>query len=349
MMTTQSPVVSILVPVYGVERYVEECVRSLMEQSYKECRYIFVDDCTPDKSIEIIRQVAKEYPHRKGQINIITHPENRGIGATRNTLIDNAQGEFVVWVDSDDWVESHFVESLVVRAVATRADAVRCGRVEFDSNGVGRDERFTWLASPRQTCRAIVGQSHLVTCNIHGVMVRRDLIESHNIRVAEGINMAEDYLLTSQILFHAQRIANLDEPLYFYRTLREGSYMESMATTQHAGSYVRANVWVTQYIETQAGGERYHRDLATAKVNIKKWITKRGLPPKIYDNELFGARRDEWLRPLHLRIYNWVVNLNVILLTQLAAAVVSLPLIARVAWHRFMSQRAKNGLKIWGA
>ncbi len=347
-MASQSPIVSILVPIYGVENYIEECVRSLMEQSYMECRYIFVDDQTPDQSIEILKGVVEEYPHRKEQVTIISHSQNRGIGATRNTLMDNAQGEFAVWVDSDDYVAPQFVESLIVRAITTQADAVRCGRMEVDSQGVGRAERVAWLHSAHQTCRAIVGQSHLVTCNIHGVMVRRDFVNSHNIRVAGGIDMAEDYLLTSQILFHAQRIASLDEPLYYYRTQRAGSFMDSITATRNTESYIHANVWVTQYIESQEGGERYHRDLAVAKVNIKKWIAKRGLSPKIYDNELFGSRRREWLKAPHLRIYNGVVNFNIILLTQLVAGIVSVPLIIRVAWRRFRSHRAKKEQQMWG-
>ncbi len=348
-MSQRKPIVTILVPIYGVEKYIEQCVRSLMEQSYEECRYIFVDDCTPDASIEILRKTVADYPHREEHVRILFHSENRGLGAARNTLFDSVEeGEYIINIDSDDWVAHTFVEGLVTRAIVTQADAVRCGRMEVDERGVGRAELLAWLSTAEATRRAILGQSHLITCNVHGVMVRRDLIERHHIRVAPTIDMAEDYTYTSQVLFHAERIANLNEPLYYYRTQREGSYMGAMATTRHTESYIRANVWVTNYVESQVEGSRYHYDLAAGKVNLKKWIAKRGGNPTSYDDVIFGSRREEWLRPVQLRVYNKIVDINIILLTQLAAAVVTLPLVIRVAWTKFRIKTAKKRVEIWG-
>ena len=71
--------VSILVPVYGVEKYIERCVRSLFEQTYENIEYVFVDDCTKDKSIEILNSVLAEYPNRKKQAKILHHDKNRGL------------------------------------------------------------------------------------------------------------------------------------------------------------------------------------------------------------------------------------------------------------------------------
>ncbi len=349
-MIRREPIVTILVPVYGVEKYIEQCVRSLMEQSYEGCRYIFVDDCSPDRSVEILRRVVADYPYREEHVRILSHSENRGLGAARNTLFDSVEeGEYVINVDSDDWVSHTFVEGLVTRAIVTQADAVRCGRMEVDERGVEHAELLAWLSTAQATRRAILGQSHLITCNIHGVMVRRELLDRFHIRVAPTIDMAEDYTYTSQVLFHAERIANLNEPLYYYRTQREGSYMEAMATTRHTESYIRANVWVTQYIESQGGGERYHYDLAVGKVNLKKWIAKRGGNPRSYDDVIFGDRRKEWLRPLHLRLYNRIVDINIILLTRLTAALVTLPLVVRVAWTKFRIKTAIKRVQIWGS
>ena len=86
--------VSILVPVYGVEKYIERCARSLFEQTYENLEYIFVDDCTPDKSIEILKRVIEDYPNRKNQVRIIHHEHNRGLAAARNTALDAATSEF---------------------------------------------------------------------------------------------------------------------------------------------------------------------------------------------------------------------------------------------------------------
>ena len=84
--------ISILTPIYGVEKYIEQCARSLFEQSYASIEYIFVDDCTPDKSIGILQSLLKEYPGRAQQVRIIHHDRNRGVGAARQTALMAATG-----------------------------------------------------------------------------------------------------------------------------------------------------------------------------------------------------------------------------------------------------------------
>ena len=97
--------VSILVPVYKVEDYIERCARSLFEQTYSNLEFIFVDDCSPDDSVEILGRIMDDYPARKEAVRIIRHNHNRGSAASRNTALDNGSGEFVFAVDSDDWLE----------------------------------------------------------------------------------------------------------------------------------------------------------------------------------------------------------------------------------------------------
>ncbi len=341
------PIVTILTPVYGVERYIEECVRSLMEQSYEECRYIFVDDCSPDKSIEILRRTVAQYPHRADQVTIITHPRNQGVGATRNTLLENAQGDYILWVDSDDYVDRQIVESMVTRAVITGSDIVRCSRFEVDSSGTLRANLVGWLSSPERTLKAILGQSHLITNNIHGVLAKRSLYESHNIRFAPDVNMGEDYTLVAQLLFHAQRLTNIYTPLYFYRTSREGSYMDSI-NRQHVESYIRANVWVTNFIASSHKSHHYEYSLGEGKVNLKKWIARRGLSPSSYDQQIFGGEQERWLRSPILRLYNKVVDINNISLMRLVAGVVTLPLYIGVKCAKIESKNEVKREKLWG-
>lgn len=88
--------ISILTPIYGVEKYIEQCARSLFEQSYASIEYIFVDDCTPDKSIGILQSLLKEYPGRAQQVRIIHHDRNRGVGAARQTALMAATGDYLL-------------------------------------------------------------------------------------------------------------------------------------------------------------------------------------------------------------------------------------------------------------
>lgn len=96
--------VSVLVPVYGVEKYIERCAVSLFEQTHRDMEYVFVNDCTPDRSISILRSVIERYPDRARQVRIIDNEVNRGVGATRAVAIAAATGECIMHADSDDYM-----------------------------------------------------------------------------------------------------------------------------------------------------------------------------------------------------------------------------------------------------
>ena len=119
--------VSILVPVYGVENYIERCARSLFEQTYQNLEYIFVDDCSPDRSIELLETVISDYPHRKSQIRIIRYNKNKGIAAVRNTAVNEANGLFVCHVDSDDYLEVDSIRLMVENQQINQSDIVTVG------------------------------------------------------------------------------------------------------------------------------------------------------------------------------------------------------------------------------
>ena len=104
--------VSILVPFFRVENYVGKCVESLFRQTYKNIEYVFVNDCTPDKSMEIINENIEKYGVRD-KCKIIEHKTNKGISTSRNDCLDNATGDYILFIDSDDYIDLDMVESLV--------------------------------------------------------------------------------------------------------------------------------------------------------------------------------------------------------------------------------------------
>lgn len=120
------PKVSVIIPVYGVEKYIERCVRSLFEQTLDDIEYLFIDDCTPDKSIDILRQVLEEYPLRKKQVIIHRMERNSGQAKVREWGMRNATGEYVIHCDSDDWVDKDMYEDMYNKAIEAVADVVVC-------------------------------------------------------------------------------------------------------------------------------------------------------------------------------------------------------------------------------
>ena len=108
--------VSILVPFYKVEQYVGRCVESLFTQTYQNIEYIFVNDCTPDRSMEVIQEKIQAFGVAD-RCRMIVHKENMGISASRNDCLDNMTGDYFLFVDSDDYIDRDMVESLVAAAV----------------------------------------------------------------------------------------------------------------------------------------------------------------------------------------------------------------------------------------
>lgn len=121
----QTPLVSVIVPVYNVEAYIRKCLDSVVAQSYENLEIILVDDGSPDRC----GVICDEYAAKDGRIKVI-HQTNRGVAAARNTGLRAATGEWIAWVDSDDWVSAGFIMYLISNALKTDADIVICGRYE---------------------------------------------------------------------------------------------------------------------------------------------------------------------------------------------------------------------------
>ncbi|SHM19403.1 Glycosyl transferase family 2 [Xylanibacter ruminicola] len=118
-----NPLVTIGIPVYNVEAYIRKCLLSVLEQTYQEIEIIVVDDCGTDNSMQIVDELRCSHPNGK-KVRIIKHSHNKGIGEARNTMIENCSGEYLFFVDSDDYVEHNAIEILLSEAIQCKTDVV---------------------------------------------------------------------------------------------------------------------------------------------------------------------------------------------------------------------------------
>ena len=126
MTASQEPKVSVVVPVYGVEAYIGQCVRSLFSQTWDNCEFIFVDDGSPDNSISMLESVlTTEFPQLQSSVKVL-HEPNSGLPCARMAGLAKAEGDYIIHVDSDDWVEPDYVRNLVEKAIDEGADVVYC-------------------------------------------------------------------------------------------------------------------------------------------------------------------------------------------------------------------------------
>lgn len=119
--------VSILVPVYKCENFVYKCADSLFSQTFEDVEFIFYDDCSPDRSVQVIESCLKKYPNRRDQVRIISGKYNVGVAAARNLLLAEANGEYIWYIDSDDWIEPDSITLLYHTAITSNADAISFG------------------------------------------------------------------------------------------------------------------------------------------------------------------------------------------------------------------------------
>lgn len=262
--------VSVLVPVYGVERYIENCAVSLFEQTYENIEYVFVDDGTLDKSIEILREVMKRYPSRRDNVHIITHEINRGLGAARFTALLNATGDYVMHVDSDDSLSLDAVEMLVDKAIETDADVVDCGYVETN-NGNVVSTHIPFHGSQDNYLRIMLCHN-IVSNRIWGRLYRRSIFSDYEINPIDGVDYGEDFAIVTRIMYYAKR-AWIDSTGYKYRTDNDSSYTHRFSKKNYV-SMLRASAIVYGFFQTRDTEKKFDFALQMGMLNMIRAMRK---------------------------------------------------------------------------
>lgn len=205
------PKVSIIIPVYGVEKYIERCARSLFEQTLDDIEYLFIDDCTPDKSVEILKRVLEEYPHRKSQVVIHRMEQNSGQAKVREWGMRNARGEYVIHCDSDDWVDVHMYEEMYNKAIEEDADVVVCDYVVTNDTSVIKTINACHAKSAKQLIENCLFQRDPWSlCN---KLFNRKVY--YNIEYPKCA-MGEDMATTIQLLWNCKTLSYINKPYYQY-------------------------------------------------------------------------------------------------------------------------------------
>lgn len=266
--------VSVLVPVYGVESYIAKCATTLMEQTYKDVEYIFVDDCTPDASVERLREVVAHYPERQPQVRIISHERNMGSGAVRQTALDAATGEAVIFVDSDDYVDPHMIECLVEQMQRSGASLVDGGYATVTRGEVAR-VHLPLRVSDKGYLKIILCQN-VDSNRIWGRLIKKSLFTDNDIRFVEGIDYGEDFSVLPRLLISARR-STVDSCVYFYRNDNPQSYTNNI-TTQNAMSFFKAQELIGTFMTSHEQWKQFSFAMQTGWVNVWRFARRFNVP-----------------------------------------------------------------------
>ncbi len=224
--------VSVILPVYGVAAYIEKCAQSLMNQTLQEMEFLFVDDHGPDNSIELLKQTLKGQPREK-QFQILTPEHNLGAGMARNYAIPEAKGEYIAFVDSDDWIEPDMFETLYNEAKKqNNADLCYCQEYKDYTDGTPSIILKNPIVEPGEFTyeKKAFFLTHYVSY-FTTFLFKRSFIAQHAVRYPED-RSADDSFFLACALMTAKSIARVDAPFYHY-LIRPGS----VCTTKDSVKY----------------------------------------------------------------------------------------------------------------
>ena len=203
-----NPVISVIVPVYNVEKYLNRCVQSIVDQTYKNLEIILVDDGSPDHCPEI----CDEWVEKDNRIKVI-HKKNGGLSSARNAAIDIISGEYVIFVDSDDWIDLDMIASMLEFAKANDADIVSGGFYFESTDGTS----FVQTFSKRLYIDSEIAQNLLLDSirpEVCSKLYRSELVKQF--RFDETIKYAEDLPYNFYLMLKTKKLFSTGIPCYHY-------------------------------------------------------------------------------------------------------------------------------------
>ena len=209
-----NPKVSIIVPVYNVEKYIHKCLDSIIKQTFTDFECIIVDDCSPDKCPEI----CDEYTKQDSRIKVIHKTKNEGLPYARKTGFENSCGDYILNIDSDDFIEFQMIEKLYLHAISNNYDMVYCDFFYYNiSNNI------IYIKTQLDPNNYILNIKHTIfELNRNGVVwnkiIKRTIYE--NLEFPKDM-YAEDKYISTQILYFSKNIGYINEALYHYQYHQE--------------------------------------------------------------------------------------------------------------------------------
>ena len=239
--------ISIIVPVYNTEKYLDRCIQSILAQTYTDFELLLVDDGSTDSSGAICDKYAAEDSRVR-----VFHKENGGASAARNLGLDNAQGEWVTFCDSDDWLDSDLYEKMCKSAENEQSEMVVSG-VKIDEKG-----KSIWtLQCPRDyvnkesmaNLRMIEGP---IFSSIWNKLIKREFLDRHNIRFDARLQMWDDLWLVLRLRFFAPKISIVGDSFYYYRMTESPSITKSSISKKVSSQLLCASLLKNFFIENNA-------------------------------------------------------------------------------------------------
>lgn len=255
--------VSILVPVFNAEKYLRKCLDSIVNQTYKDLQVVIVDDGSTDSSPAICDEYSERYKFLE-----VYRQFNEGVAAARNALLDHANGDYIIFVDSDDWIEVEMISDLIHYISKYDLDIAICDYVRECSNSCTVVD--TTICEPLIECRDIIIKKFLLHKELNGSLWNK-LVKTtlfHKLRFAKDIWYGEDALMMWQIFQRSVRVGTVPTRYYHYRMNGESISHHPFGPKKMSGH----KVWERIYADTCSAWPQYERIGKAAYAISDMWL-----------------------------------------------------------------------------
>ena len=240
-----NPLVSILIPIYNVEKYLGKCLDSVFSQTYKNVEYVFVDDCSTDNSYDVLMSSIEQNNIPEYKYTIVSHKQNEGIAVSRADCIANAKGEYVQFVDSDDWIEPDMTETLVEATKSSQIDLVGCYFIkDFLS---GKQTRHSENYSQSCAENMVLCINYDISTVLWKMLIRRSLFSYF--KITPHVDIVEDYIISVKLYFYANSFAVVDKYMYHYVQYNEARV--SFQTLRSITNHIKGVKEVEEFLKTK--------------------------------------------------------------------------------------------------
>lgn len=282
--------VSVLIPVYNVAQYLPKCLDSIVNQTYQQLQVVVVDDGSSDNSLSIVKDYAAKYPFVE-----VYHQENAGVAAARNNLLSHVKGDYILFVDSDDWLELDMIEFLISKIERYKVDVVTCGMVVNDTAVRKEYKQECWN-------QEVTIQKFLFHKELSGSLWNKLVLTSllHNVVFHCGISYGEDALFCWKFFQNISSLLYTDRQLYHYR-MNQASISHSKWSPEKMGS--GHIVWKLIEKETYCLWPQFARIASTSFVVSDLW-------------QLYYASLSNYPYDSFMKMYQKRVRDNIILIRE---------------------------------
>lgn len=268
--------ISIIVPVYNTEKYLDRCIQSILAQTYTNFELLLIDDGSTDSS----GAICDSYAEQDSRVRVF-HKPNGGVSSARNMGLDNALGEWIIFCDSDDWIDAEMYEQMYNAAIQNKVDMVCCGLLVEEKNNKTilsyknnyKDHKLMY------DCLAPIIVTYFATWN---KLVSKKIYDINRIRATEGANMWEDVELMTKIRYFSQSSCVINKPFYHYNRMNESSITSALKMLSRVKGQVERVRQIEQFFIEQGEAKKYKHFISLLKFQAK--------------SDLFGQHKWQWMK-----------------------------------------------------